>query len=211
MTGLQEGGNQPPAIVRAMRHTHEHDDGDGDALRRMAEHQRARLPLAREWWSLGGGRVGARVADVGCGPGVLTLQYAAWAGPTGRVLALDVETDALAALRARMDPLAHANVEARAFDAESERLKETLDLVLVTDVLHHFERPEDALANLRGPHRALVLADYDPEGEGELGPPRDDRIGAEEAADMLRAAGWAVQPPRAQAMEHYVLIARDPS
>lgn len=194
-----------------MRHTHEHGHGDDGALGHLAEHQRSRLPLAREWWSMGGGRAGTRAADVGCGPGVLTLQYAAWAGPTGRVLGLDVGTDAVAALRARMDHALHANVEARAFDAETERLEGPLDLVLVTDVLHHFTRPEAVLGNLRGTGRALVLADYDPEGEGEVGPPRDDRIAPEDAAEMLRSAGWRVESPRAQAMEHYVLVARDPS
>src|SRR5438128_6084027 len=46
-------------------------------------------------------RVGARVADVGAGRGYLTFRLADAVGPAGRVVATDVDGDALAALYVR--------------------------------------------------------------------------------------------------------------
>lgn len=177
-------------------------------LDEMADRQRARLPLAREWWAMAGGKRGARLADVGCGPGVLARQYAEWAGPDGSVLALDRSADAVAYVRARLDPARDAHVTVRAHDAQASPLEERVDLVFLTDVLHHADDPARVLANLRAPGRTLLLAEFDPEGEGELGPPRDDRLAPGDVLAMLEDAGWTPGPVLWQAMEHYAIVAR---
>lgn len=179
-----------------------------DDLERLADRQRARLPLAREWWAMAGGRRGARVADVGCGPGVLARQYAEWAGPDGAVLALDKDRAALAFLRARLDPVRDAHVTARFLDAEASPLEDRVDAAFLTDALHHMEDPAAALANLHAPGRVLLLAEFDPEGEGEVGPPRDMRLGPSDLLAMLAEAGWTAGPVLWQAMEHYAVVAR---
>ena len=180
-------------------HDHHHDPS------RLWSRQETRLAQAREWWAWAGGREGARVADVGCGPGFLALQYAAWAGPRGHVLALDVDEDALAFLRARAGP----HVEARRFDAQKERLADPVDIIFVTHVLHHAGDPAAALRNLRGEGRTLLVADYDPTGAGEFGPPLNERIAPARLSALLREAGWTPEgPPRAQADEQYAIVAR---
>lgn len=166
--------------------------------------QEARLPLAREWWAWTGGREGSRVADVGCGPGFLALQFASWAGPAGRVLALDVSEEALAFLSARVG----AQIEARRFDAEAERLVGDFDIVIVANVLHHAEDPLAILRNVHAPGRTILVAEYDPEGPGESGPPAEDRIAPARMATLLREAGWSPEAPRAQAMEEYAIVAK---
>lgn len=177
-------------------------------LDHLAERQRARLPLAREWWAMAGGTRGARVADVGTGPGVLARQYAEWAGPDGSVLALDKDPEAVAYLRARLDPVRHANVTVRALDAEDMMLEGDFDILFLTDVLHHAQRPDAFLRNLRATGRALLVAEFDPEGEGEVGPPRDVRLAPDDVLALLEEAGWSPGPVLWQAMEHYAVVAR---
>lgn len=176
----------------------------------MWERQGARLPLASRWWFLGGGRPGARVADVGCGPGRIALAYADWAGPEGSVLAVDADPDALAFLEARRDPARHANVRALLLDAQDSPLPaERYDAIFVTNVLHHVERPGDLLRHLRPTRSTLVVAEFDPEGPGEIGPPPEERIAPARLAEWLREAGWAPdEPARMPAHESYAIVAR---
>ena len=141
-------------------------------------------------------------------PGVLARQYAEWTGPGGSVLALDLRPEAIAHVRARLDPVRDAHVTARVLDAEAMPLEDRVDLVFLTDVLHHAGDPARLLANLRAPGRTLLLSDYDPEGEGEVGPPRDARLAPEDVLALLRDAGWAPGPVLWQAMEHYALVSR---
>src|SRR5260370_23748418 len=79
----------------------------------------------------------ARVADVGAGPGFLTLVLAQ-AVPAGRVIATDIRPDylAVAADRARRAHL--RNVETRLVPAEHPLLAPaSLDLALLCQVDHH--------------------------------------------------------------------------
>jgi predicted methyltransferase len=78
-----------------------------------------------------GVRPGGRVADVGAGRGYLTLRLADAVGPTGRVVATDIDDDALAALRAR----APANVVVRKVAPDDPGLEPgAFDLILLSEV-----------------------------------------------------------------------------
>lgn len=57
-------------------------------------------------------RAGARVLDLGCGPGFTTLELARLVGPTGRVIACDQSERFLATLRRACTHLGLAQVEA---------------------------------------------------------------------------------------------------
>jgi SAM-dependent methyltransferase len=186
---------------------HDHRISDGEWERLFAR-QAERLDLAREWWAWAGGREGARVADVGCGPGFLAMRYAEWAGVGGRVLALDAQEGALAFLDKRLPPGLHGRVSARRFDAEREALADAVEIVLLTNVLHHLRDPVAALRNVQAPGRTLLVADYDPLGPGERGPPTDERIPPATLAAWLAEAGWRAEAPRAQRMEQYAIVAR---
>lgn len=54
---------------------------------------------------------GMTVLDAGCGPGRLTLPLARGVGPTGRVVALDIQPEMLARARAKTEAAGQANVE----------------------------------------------------------------------------------------------------
>jgi 2-polyprenyl-3-methyl-5-hydroxy-6-metoxy-1,4-benzoquinol methylase len=94
------------------------------------------------------------VLDVGCGEGVLTVQWARRLG-TGRVVGVDLEDPKLAAEWAgRRRP----NLQFRAMDGERlEFGDDAFDLVAATEVLEHVESPERALAEMARVARRWLL------------------------------------------------------
>lgn len=173
------------------------------------ERQAKRAPLAERWWRLAEGRAGMRVLDAGCGPGFFTLDLARRVGPEGYVLALDVNPEAVAALHARRPP---PHVRALVWDLEARPPPEGgFDLVMLTDVLHHAERPAEMLARLLLAGRRLLVAEFDPRGAGEMGPPLAERISRADLARMLAEAGWRVLRVEDQPFEHHAALAEAPN
>jgi predicted methyltransferase len=129
-------------------------------------------------------RPGQRVADVGAGRGYLTFRLAAAVGPSGRVVATDIDDDALAALRAHR-PVA-ANVSVRKVAPDDPGLDPGgFDLILLAEVDQYLGDRADYLARLiaalapggrvavenRLPFRAPLLSAADRAGlvvEGEM-------------------------------------------
>ena len=171
--------------------------------------QEKRASLAQVYWDLAGGRPGHRVAAVGCGPGYFALRYAALTGPTGHVHAVDASDAALAFLRGKLDPVHHAHVTTEALDVTIAPLPDLhLQAIFCTDMLHHVGDVEAALRNLRQANARVVIAEFDPEGPGEIGPPLEMRVGAGALVDALRSAGWRPGPAVPLDHEHYALVAR---
>jgi trans-aconitate methyltransferase len=78
---------------------------------------------------------GATVADLGAGPGYLTLPLARAVGPAGRVIATDVDRPALALLADRARAAAVANVETRRVAPDDPGLDPaSVDLALLCHV-----------------------------------------------------------------------------
>jgi predicted methyltransferase len=97
-------------------------------------------------------RPGERAAEIGAGSGYLTLGLAAAVGPTGRVVATDVDAAALAALRARAGAHLAAPIETRLVTADDPGLlQERYDLILMCEVDHLLPDRAAYLARLR-PH-----------------------------------------------------------
>lgn len=83
------------------------------------------------------------VADVGCGEGYLTIETACWAR---RVVAIDRSAAALASARDRARRRRVANVDWQRGLIEQLPLADAaIDVVLLSQALHHAERPEVAL------------------------------------------------------------------
>lgn len=183
----------------------------GSALPRWEEvwaRQERRASLAQVYWDLAGGRPGLRVADVGSGPGYFALRFAALTGPTGHVHAVDVSGEALAFLRGKLDPIHHAHVTTEILDIEALPLPELhFHALFCTDVLHHADDVAAALANLRLSNVRLVVAEFDPAGPGDMGPPLEMRIAPERMVDALRKAGWKPDPWVHLEHEHYAVVA----
>ncbi|WP_336036936.1 class I SAM-dependent methyltransferase [Halobacterium yunchengense] len=131
-----------------------------------------------------------RVADLGSGTGFYTREVAPF---VGRVDAVDVQPQMHEEFRDRGVPenvsLVTADVADLPFGAGE------LDGAFSTMTFHEFASAE----SLAAVHRVLaeggpfVAADWSAAGEGEDGPPVDERFDAEDAADLLADAGFAVE------------------
>lgn len=100
-----------------------------------------------------GVRPGMRVLDAGCGPGRVTLPAARRVGPSGRVVALDVQPRMLAKLAERVEAERLANVDlVEAGLGEGKLPEEAFDVALLVTVLGEIGEKAAALREI---HRSL--------------------------------------------------------
>ena len=97
-------------------------------------------------------RRGETIADVGCGRGLWSFELARAVGPKGKVFAVDIDPDAVAAVRARVKADKVGNVEVIHSVPDDPTLpSDNLDAIFLNDVIDWVERPALAgfLAGLR--------------------------------------------------------------
>jgi SAM-dependent methyltransferase len=95
-------------------------------------------------------RRGMTVCDMGCGNGYHTLRLADLVGPTGQVLAVDIQPEMLALLRDRIEENGVENVVPILGSYHHPRLPaQSVDLILLVDVYHEFSHPEQMLKGMR--------------------------------------------------------------
>lgn len=131
----------PAAVHDAVVHNAVgHDDVDRAARDRFRQPARVVAAL--------GLSMGQRIADVGAGPGYLTFRLADAVGPTGRVVATDIDDTALAAVRAHQPP--RANVVTRKVARDDPGLEPaSYDLILLSEVDHYLPDRVEYLRKLR--------------------------------------------------------------
>ncbi|MEJ2861321.1 methyltransferase domain-containing protein [Actinomycetospora flava] len=126
--------------------------------------------LAREHeadlWELAGLRPGARVADVGCGPGALLPVLAACVGPHGAVAGVDADPEAVATARAVLARAGVHRAGVRRGRADATGLPAgSYDVAVMRHVLAHNggaeQRIVDHLATLVRPGGHVYLVDVD--------------------------------------------------
>jgi SAM-dependent methyltransferase len=145
------------------RYSLELDQAEVERYRTMAE---AARQAEADLWERAGIVAGARVADIGCGPGAMLPALAAAVGPDGRVTALDADAEAVAAATALVATAGLGKVTVREGQAEETGLAAgSLDVVMLRHVLAHNGGAEDAivahLATLLRPGGCLYLVDAD--------------------------------------------------
>lgn len=104
---------------------------------------------------------GSTVADVGAGSGYFTERLAALVSPTGRVIAVDIDPDALRQLASRFRSTSAVAVQ-RGGASDPGCPPASLDAVLMVDAFHEVQAPEAMLAALRRdlrPGGRLVVVD----------------------------------------------------
>lgn len=155
------------------------------------------------------------VLDIGAGTGFFSLQVAALVGPTGRVYAVDRSPDALAYLERLQVEGAVSQIRCIMADAaQLPPIDDRLDAALLTMVLHHADDPAALVAHvatLLAPGARLVIAEFDPEGPGDVGPAREARLAPDDVESWCRAAGLDVLATSRQSPEHYFIAARVPA
>ncbi|MFT7678797.1 MAG: SAM-dependent methyltransferase [Planctomycetota bacterium] len=107
---------------------------------------------------------GLVVGDLGCGNGYLSERLSPLVGPSGKVLAADLQPQMLELLGKRMAEARIENVQpvlSTPFDPGYEA--ESCDLIVMVDVYHELDRPETVLAALRRalrPGGRLALVEF---------------------------------------------------
>ena len=133
-------------------------------LRRLGyQHQVWAAPTAASWDRAGFGP-GARLLDVGCGPGYATLDLAGIVGPTGHVLGVDVSQRFVAHLNEETRRRGIAHVEAQLQDLERLALPDaSRDGAFARWVLCFVRDPAEVVARVARtlrPGGAFVVLDY---------------------------------------------------
>jgi SAM-dependent methyltransferase len=131
--------------------------------RKMAE---GAVATERDLWARAGIVAGATVADVGCGPGAVSVLLAEAVGPQGRVRAVDADPYAAALAAELAARTGLSNVETSVADAAATGLAAGgMDVVMIRNVLAHNGGREqtivDHLADLVRPGGCVYLADAD--------------------------------------------------
>jgi predicted methyltransferase len=107
---------------------------------------------------------GATVADLGSGTGYFTWRLAEQVGPTGKVLAIDVQQRMLELTKKAVTERRLENVEYVLATETNPRLPEnTFDLVFIAYAYHEFEDPEATMAAVRRslkPGGRVVILEY---------------------------------------------------
>lgn len=134
------------------------------------------LEYERDRWVAAGVVEGAMVADIGCGPGAVSIALARQVGPTGRVLAFDRTPEAVEMARAVTQRAGVANVVVEAADADATGLAPgSVDVAMIRHVLAHNGGREAAIvahaATVVRPGGSVYLIDID--GTGVRGRPSD--------------------------------------
>ncbi|MRG93543.1 class I SAM-dependent methyltransferase [Polyangium spumosum] len=155
---------------------------------------------------------GMTVADLGAGTGYFEPHLARGVGPSGKVLALDVEADMVRYLRERAAKEKLDNVEARQVGLADPGLGQgTVDRVLIVDVWHHIDGRKDYAAKVRDglkPGGLLVIVDFTM--EATKGPPKEHRITPEAMIAELASAGLEAEVVPETLPDQYIVVAKKP-
>ncbi len=107
---------------------------------------------------------GMTICDMGCGNGYWTLPMAKKVGETGKVLAVDIQSEMLQKLRLRSAKAKLNNIEPVLGKVNDPNLPAgEVDLLLMVDVYHEFSHPESMLWGIRQslkPDGVVALLEY---------------------------------------------------
>jgi len=154
--------------------------------------------LAREneadLWEYAGIVPGARVADVGCGPGAVLAEIAQIVGPDGEVVGVEPGQPAREAAREELDSQGLEHVEVREGNGEATGLDPGVwDCVVMRHVLTHTgeaaERIVAHLATLLAPGGHVYLVDTDLDAPRSSPPDPDIQHQFERYAEFHRSLG----------------------
>jgi len=95
---------------------------------------------------------GFHVLDYGCGPGSYSIVAARLVGPRGKVYALDIHPLAIQRVQDVARKKGLANIQTIQSDCATGLENESMDIVLLCDILHDLSEPDSVLGEL---HRVL--------------------------------------------------------
>lgn len=155
---------------------------------------------------------GMTVADLGAGTGYFMKHLSAAVGPTGRVLALDIEPDMIRYLSERAQREGLTNVGAQLVTPDDPKLAPaSVDRLLTVNTWHHIPARgtyAKRLAEALAPGGAVFVVDYTL--ETEEGPPKKERLPPAQVAEELRQGGLEPEILEEPLPRQYIVVGRKP-
>ncbi len=155
---------------------------------------------------------GMTVADIGAGTGYFEPYLSRATGPTGAVLALDVEPDMVRYLTERAEREHLTNVKASQVALDDPQLpKGKVDRILIVDTWHHIPAREAYAAKLRDAlsnEGSITIVDFTK--DSPHGPPPQHRLTPEQVVGELRKVGLSAGVAPVSLPDQYVISARLP-
>ena len=156
-------------------------------------------------------RPGDTVADIGAGTGYFSLPIARLVGPTGRVLAVDIQPEMLTIIeeRARAGKIANI-VPILATETDPMLPDNTVDLVLMVDAYHEFSFPREVMTRVvdaLSEDGRIVLVEY---REEDLAVPikRLHKMSVAQAKREMAAVGLALDQLHKSLPWQHVMVFR---
>jgi ubiquinone/menaquinone biosynthesis C-methylase UbiE len=134
---------------------------------------------------------GQKVADIGAGSGVFSVQFSKAVRPGGTVYAVEVDEKLIDHILMSAAEQGIVNVEGVLGEYDDPSLPEEVDVVFINDVLHHIEHRDVYLKNLVGylkPASRVAIIDYKP-GQGGHADDTKLQVSQEQATTWMAAAG----------------------
>ena len=155
--------------------------------------------------------MGQTVADLGCGNGFYVLPAAQMVGPTGTVIAVDVQTQKLAATVSIANQFGYRNVRVMQANLAKPLLDipmNSCDLVIVGNILHEIEEKGELIKSiyriLKSPGR--VVAVEWKRTATPFGPPLERRLDQEKLEILLQQAGFRKDKDLQADGYHYAVL-----
>jgi ubiquinone/menaquinone biosynthesis C-methylase UbiE len=171
--------------------------------------QKALQPLAL--LQRAGVQDGGTILDWGCGTGFFAVPAARLVGETGRVVAVDVQPEMVAATQKAAEAAGLTNIEV--ISAEEYELPAGLpafDWVFLAYVLHEVHDPQRlfglAKKALKPGGRVLVVEW--PQEIGPVGPPANERLSPKDLAAWYEPLGFQQEDFWEASPEYYALVLR---
>jgi predicted methyltransferase len=153
---------------------------------------------------------GMNVADVGAGSGIFTRLFAAEVAPGGTVYATDIAENFLKHIDESCKDAGIKNVKTVLAKSDSTGLAaDSVDVVFLSDVYHHFEFPQKTLASLHAALKSggrLIVVDYRREkGKTPDWLMKHVRAGQEVVTREIEAAGFKLKGEEKFLKDNYMM------
>jgi predicted methyltransferase len=153
---------------------------------------------------------GTIVADVGAGSGIFTRLFAAEVAPGGTVYSTDIAENFLKHIDQTCKEAGIKNVKTVLARADSSGLPaDSVDLIFLSDVYHHFEFPQKTLASLHAALKIggrLIVVDYRREkGKTPEWLMKHVRAGQAVVTREIEAAGFKLQHEEKFLKDNYMI------
>jgi precorrin-6B methylase 2 len=153
---------------------------------------------------------GQTIADLGAGSGYYSFRIAPLVGPTGKVLAIDIEPTMLDVIAQRASREHVANITTVRSSARDPNLAaHSVDLLFMVDVYHELEYPYEVMSKVREalkPGGRVALVEYRAEDPAVQIKPVHKMSEAQVRREMQAAGFKHVKTVRTLPLQHLILF-----